>query len=381
MTSFTPLAAHILHITGSAEFRKLVQAHASGHYESLTIIGPPGVGKSEIVMREMQAVHGTGRWGLLRGRTTSLELYCQLFKFRLDPLVLDDLDGLLAKPENTALLKAVCDTRPIKRVEWRSKQRCFSDDLPKQFDSISRVCLIANELSHTNKNVAALLDRGLAVNFQPSALEVHREVANGGWFDDAEVFEFIGRHLQLVGTPSFRFYVTASQHRRAGLDWQDMILRTIETSTDPALLLVISLAADSTFDRLPAPEAAREREFRRRSGLSRATYYRYKNALQSSLGKTDREAVRAIRLGPRKADLLAVSQAEHREHLENLRDELNDSQINADSSEIEWVKNKLEDQANATAELERRLRDAVQREDFETAAKLRDELRRLRDTS
>ena len=37
-------------------------------------------------------------------------------------------------------------------------------------------------------------------------MEVHREIAEGGWFDDEDVFNFIGRNLFLVTLPSFRFY-------------------------------------------------------------------------------------------------------------------------------------------------------------------------------
>lgn len=314
--------AHLLEVSRYDEFRSLVQAHAQGNYQLLAIVGPPGVAKTETVTRTMQAVHGAGKWASIRGKHTPLDLFRRLFEHRSNPVVLDDLDGLFAKAENTALLKAVCDTRPVKRVEWGSSHPAFAagkHSLPMSFDSISRICLIANNLGEVSKDVGAILDRGLVVSFQPSALELHREISTGGWFDDAEVFDFIGEHLHLLAAPSCRFYLTARDHKRAGLDWRSLILRTIESSVEPATLLVARLLSDPAFDRLSAPETAREREFQLRGGGSRATFHRHKKALLQSRGSLDQQAARNVRLQPFQRDLRAVLVAEQREYLESLR--------------------------------------------------------------
>lgn len=314
--------AHALEVSEYDEFRGLVEAYSRGFYQLLAIIGPPGVAKTETVTRTMQQVHGAGKWASIRGKHTPLDLYRRLFQHRIDPVVLDDLDGLFAKVENTALLKAVCDSKPVKRVEWGSNHKAFtagSDPLPMSFDSISRVCLIANDWGAVSKDVAAILDRGLVVSFQPSALELHRELSTGGWFDDEEVFDFIGEHLHLLVAPSFRFYLTAREHKRAGMDWRSLILRTIESSADPAALLVANLLADPAFDRLAAPEAARERAFQAQGGGSRATYHRHKKSLLESRGSLDQQTAKSIRLQPCKRDLRAFVVAEQREHLESLR--------------------------------------------------------------
>ena len=376
MASKSDHPAHALLVSEYAEFRQIVEAHATRHYDMLTIIGPPGVGKSEIIRRAMHAVHGPGRWGSIRGKITPLDLYSQLYKYRLDPLVLDDLDGLLAKPDNTALLKAVCDSQPVKRVEWRSNHYFFSrGDLPQEFTSISRICLIANDWDTLNKNVAALQDRSAIVQFQPSALAVHQEIATGGWFDDPEIFEFVGRHLHLMLSPSFRFYVMAREHKRAGLDWRAVTRRTIESNMDPSLLLVATLALDPSFDSLPAPETAREQEFRKRSGLSRATYFRYKQSLQSSPGSLEMQAVAKMTLGPYKPDLQTLSQQEYRQHLENLREKLKVADAEDDfETATEDSKNPTGLAGGTLEQLEQYLKQAIQQEDFERAARLRDEI-------
>lgn len=332
MAKTTGSSAHTLQVSAYGEFRGLVEAHAQGYYQLLAIIGPPGVAKTETVTRTMQQVHGAGKWASIRGKHTPLDLYRRLYEHRCNPVVLDDLDGLFAKVENTALLKAVCDSKSVKRVEWGSNHRAFtsgSDPLPMSFDSISRVCLIANDLGSISKDVGAILDRGLVISFQPSALELHRELAVGGWFDDEEVFDFIGEQLHLLVAPSFRFYLTAREHKRAGMDWRSLILRTIESSAEPAALLIARLLADPEFDRLSAPETAREQEFHVQAGGSRATYHRHKKNLLQTRGTLDQEAASSIRLQTCKRDLRAMVMAEQREHLESLRNSVADEACDA----------------------------------------------------
>lgn len=317
------LPEHALIVTEYEELRQLVLAFATGHHELMTIIGDGGIGKSELVKRVMLATLGTGRWALIKGKHSPLDLYQKLLEYALLPLVFDDLDGLFLKPDNVALLKCVCDTTPVKVVEWGSTHPVFRSGeppLPTSFESISRVLVIANEWQTLRNNVVALQDRGVLVIFKPSALEVHREIARRGWFDDPEVFDFLGRNLFLVTQPSFRLYITARNHKRAGLDWRSLILRTVESEADAKLVLIARLLADPHFDMLKAPEAARERAFKNRCGGSRATYHRYKNDLLERRGDFDMDAIRGVVLEPPQADPYTAALVERRRQLEELRD-------------------------------------------------------------
>ena len=276
---------HALVVATYDEFRPLVQAFADGHHESMNILGAGGVGKSETVRRIMQHTHGGIGWTLLKGKHTPLDLYARLYQSRTKPIVLDDLDGLMRDPNNTAMLKCVCDTTPVKRVEWGSFHHAFrsTDELlPKSFDSISRVCAIANDFGTLNANLSAVQDLGVLLSFCPDALEVHHEVACGGWFDDEEVFDFVGQHLFLVLRPSFRLYMTARNHKKSGVDWKSLVLRMLARETDARLLLVARLLADPKYDTQSAPEAARESSFKQQGGGSRATYHRYKRTTSYS---------------------------------------------------------------------------------------------------
>lgn len=189
MSRQKPLPSHCLAVSKYDELRKLLAAFANGTYELICVLGGPGLGKSEMIRRIMQQATGPNGWGLIKGKHTPLDLYQRLYRYRAVPVVLDDLDDLLRKPDNVMMLKCLCDTVPVKRLEWGSNHKAFGDELPKSFETISRVCLIANDWNALDRNIGALHDRGVVLHFRPSAVEVHRELAEAGWFDDEEVFD------------------------------------------------------------------------------------------------------------------------------------------------------------------------------------------------
>jgi len=387
MSKKTTLPSHALIVTEYGEFRQLVRAFAEGHHEVMTVIGDPGVGKSEIVRRIMQQVHGGIRWGMVKGKHSPLKLYEKLYRFRLLPLVLDDLDALFQNADNTTLLKCIGDTSPVKRAEWGSNHPAFTkreNPLPTSFESISQVCIIANAWETVNKNIAAIHDRGLLVLFRPTALEVHMEIARAGWFNDEEVFTFIGRNLFLVSQPSFRFYNTARNHKAAGLDWRGLTLRTMESEAAPKLILVARLLASSEYDEHKASEAAREQAFEAMDGGSRATYHRYKRELLKRRGHLNLADVQAVQLQPARPDLHLLAAMDRRRQLEELRDQDSPQLALRESAQLDGtLSDALSDQSlqgDASARLDqlrKSLERAVKRENYELAATLRDEIRRV----
>lgn len=384
MARMHKMPQHALVVTQYDEFRNLVRAFATGAHDFMTILGSGGIGKSETVIRTMQETHGVGKWGLIKGKLTPFNLYRKLFELRCDPIVLDDLDGLFRSFDNTAILKCVCESKPLKRVEWGSAHNLFKrldPPLPQSFDSISRVCVLANEWQTLNENIAALHDRGVLIFFRPTALEVHKEVARGCWFDDEEVFRFIADHLHLMARPSFRFYVTARNHKRSGLDWRGLVLRTLASAADPGLMLVAKLLADPQYDRLRAPETARERAYKESSGESRATYHRHKKDLLERRGTFPLEEIRAVTLAPCKLDLHAISMRDRRQQLEELRRMTDSNETDSAEASIAAPPDAPEELHKSPddelARLRKELARAVRRENYELAAKLRDEIRRL----
>ena len=197
-------------------------------------------------------------------------------------MVLDDVDSLYAERNAVRLLKCLCQTDPVKRLSWHTASATLDKQgIPRSFETRSRVIIIANQWKTLDRNVAAVQDRGHVIRFEPSSAEVHRAV--GDWFDDEEIYEWFGRHLSLVATASMRQYVRAAELKAAGLDWRAMVL---QEALPPKTSLVAQLKAVSQF----ASEAERVREFVRRGGGCRATYFNHAKRLSGRIpGRTSPE--------------------------------------------------------------------------------------------
>lgn len=254
-------------VTVYEELVRYVEAFVEGHLGLLIIIGNPGLSKSQIVRR---AVGESVCW--IEGNATPFRMYCALWQHRHQPTVIDDVDGLYTNHAGVRLLKGLCQTDRVKHIAWHSDAPTLArEGIPREFETTSRVVIIANEWRTLNKNVSAIEDRGHVLFFDPTAEEVHRQTAT--WFkDDDEVFGFIGQHLHLISEPSMRHYVLASEQKRAGLDWRGGLLkRWLSGST----LDVARLLADGRYK----TEEERVEAFQRLTGHARSTYFYQKKKL------------------------------------------------------------------------------------------------------
>ena len=263
------------------ELDQFVGAFADGLLNLLLIIGRPGVQKSHAVKA---ALGRRACW--IDGSATAFGLYCQLYRHRDRPVVIDDVDGLYADRAAVRLLKCLCQTEPRKRLGWysaavagrRAPPEGWSG-IPTSFETTSRVAILANELRALNVNVAAVLDRGHMLVFDPAARDVHLRTA--GWFWDQEVFDFIGRSLHLAERLSMRDYTLAWELKRAGMDWKSWLL--VRWGMTGKRLLVAQLKANPSL----GSEAQRVRAFIEQQGGCRATYYNHAKKLGPSVELPD----------------------------------------------------------------------------------------------
>jgi hypothetical protein len=157
--------------------------------------------------------------------------------------------------------------RSSSEVEWNTTTQLLdAEEIPRQFTTSSPVCIIANDFRATNPNTKALIDRGVSVRFDPSAKEVHADVRN--WFEDAEVFDYVGEHLDEIGEPSQRHYVVAKELHEAGLDWQGPLLST--WGVDPRIVALRQVYADQDLE-TPGERCG---AWMTKTGADRATFYR-----------------------------------------------------------------------------------------------------------
>ena len=259
-----------MRLTTYFELEKIIQAFARGHLHLLMLIGGHGLGKSRIVRH---ALAGPACW--LEGNLSVFGLYCQLWQHRNRPVVLDDVDGLYAQRDGVRLLKCLTQSEPIKSVSWHTDAPTLQrQGIPQEFQTASRVAIIANEWQTLNRNVAALQDRGHLLFFEPSPLEVHRRTAT--WFWDQEIFDFVGARLHWLENASMRHYVAAWELKQAGLDWRSLILSRCLSGR---ALLVAQLKADPQY----GCEAERVQAFLAAGGGSRSTYFNWSRKLQAQV--------------------------------------------------------------------------------------------------
>ena len=260
------LPKHGVRVSTYDEFRHYGNAFAAGALNFLLVIGNGGVGKSTTFRK---AVGEAAQW--IEGNATPFGIYEEAFDHRNRALVLDDVDALYRDRNGLRLLKALCQQETERAVCWYSEASVLDQrNIPRRFTTSSPVAILANEWCGNNKDVTALEDRAHVVLFDPAPLGVHRDAAY--WFEDQEVFSFIGQHLHLVAHHSLRLYRRAWELKQAGLDWRKMILSSL---LEGKALLVAQLKTDPRY----GCEEERVQAFTASGAGCRATYFNYAKKL------------------------------------------------------------------------------------------------------
>ena len=250
------------------ELYRFTNAFAEGHLNLLILIGSAGIAKSQSVR---QAIGKKACW--IEGNATAFGIYTKLYRNRDKLVVIDDVDSLYSNKAAVRMLKCLCQTDAKKHVAWETGAvGRDSDDIPREFETTSRVVIIANEWRTVDQNVSAVQDRGHLVFFEPTPEEVHAQVAS--WFWDQAIYDWFGEHLHLIPDHSMRHYVRAYELQMSGINWVQHLLGEIPETTR----LVAELRADPTYQ----SEAERIEAFRARGGGSRATYFNHKRKLKGT---------------------------------------------------------------------------------------------------
>lgn len=182
-------------------------ATINGDIRALIVSGPPGVGKSYGVEQQMEKASMFDRlaerkirYEVVKGATTALGLYAQLYKFS-DPknvLVFDDCDSVLLDDLSLNILKAALDSGKHRKIFWNSDSNLLRrEGIPDSFDFNGSVIFITN-LKFDNLKSKKLQDHLEALQSRCHFLDltidterdkmlrirqVHRD-ADGGLFSD-----------------------------------------------------------------------------------------------------------------------------------------------------------------------------------------------------
>lgn len=260
-------AKDVTTLASYAQLGAYIEAFSKGHINLIILVGSHGLSKSRTVRASLGE---DACW--IEGNASAFGIYQALYRNRDKPVVIDDVDSLHSDRNGVRLLKCLCQTEASKSVAWHTATRALDRaNIPREFTTTSRVIIICNDWKTVNRNVAALQDRGHVLAFKPSAAEVHRNATL--WFDDEEILAWFAENQDRIHEPSLRWYVKAKELKRSGLDWQQIIPLD---SVSLRRKMVVELIGDESF---PTQES-RSKEFVRRGGGCRATFFNYVRQLR-----------------------------------------------------------------------------------------------------
>src|SRR5688500_14408230 len=103
----------IENITTYSELADLAEDWAARFYPLVVVIGRPGTGKTSTFLAAagQEAI-------VINGRVSGAALFTTLEERPDAPVLVDDVDSVLTEKQSLTVLKAACETRPIRTISW-----------------------------------------------------------------------------------------------------------------------------------------------------------------------------------------------------------------------------------------------------------------------
>jgi len=146
---------------------EMSKACISGDIRAMIVAGPPGVGKSYGVERQMEKASMFDklagkrvRYEVVKGAMTALGLYAQLYKYSdaKNVLVFDDCDSVFVDDLALNILKAALDSGKTRKICWNSDSRLLRDEgIPNSF-TFNGSCIFITNLKFENLKSKKLQD-------------------------------------------------------------------------------------------------------------------------------------------------------------------------------------------------------------------------------
>jgi hypothetical protein len=230
-----------------------------GKLNLLVIVSDGGFGKTTTVEKALRDSDTKNH--VIKGHVTPLQFYIESYENKDELIVIDDVDGLLGNKNIIPLMKQLCDTVPVKTMQYHTTR-----DLPVPcvFRTRSKVIILLNRLPLENENVMAFLTRGIVVNFIPNPQEIFNELKK--FARDKKILSFIEKNIRTLSSINFRVYKHAVSLKQSGLDWERFLLEAFQLRDE------MEIAAQVTDSRKPYSE--RVRLWKHMTGKSQSSYDR-----------------------------------------------------------------------------------------------------------
>jgi hypothetical protein len=146
---------------------QMTKATIAGDVRAMIVVGPPGVGKSYGVEKQLE--HSglfdqlSGRrvkYEVIKGAMTPIGLYCTLYKHsdKNNVLVFDDCDSVFQDDLSLNILKAALDSGKKRRIYWNSDSAMLRrEGVPDMFD-FKGSCIFITNLQFSNLKSKKLQD-------------------------------------------------------------------------------------------------------------------------------------------------------------------------------------------------------------------------------
>ena len=132
----------------------MTKACVGGEIRAMIVSGPPGVGKSFGVEREIEKVQMMQMLGsqrlraeVVKGSASPIGLYQTLYKYSDENcvVVFDDCDSILLDDVSLNLLKGALDSGKKRKISWLSESRVLKEEgIPDSFNFNGSVIFITN---------------------------------------------------------------------------------------------------------------------------------------------------------------------------------------------------------------------------------------------
>ena len=212
---------------------EMTKAACAGDIRAMIVTGPPGVGKSFGVEKELEKAalfdritNRKIRSEVVKGAATAIGLYQLLYNFSDKDcvLVFDDCDSLFFDDLSLNLLKAALDSGKRRRISWNSESSALNrEGIPNSFDFKGSIVFITNlkfeniKSKKLQDHLEALQSRchylDLTMNTQRDKLLRIKQIAREGELfagydfsssQEAEIINFMDTHKNKLREISLR---------------------------------------------------------------------------------------------------------------------------------------------------------------------------------
>lgn len=129
---------------------RIVQRVIKGSVTSFIVSGEPGLGKSYLTEKALEAADASGaiRFVKVKGAMSAIGLYIKLYECRDSNtvLLLDDADGIFDNKDALNILKAALDSKEVRQINYNKISAALTkQNIPLSFDFGGRIIFITNE--------------------------------------------------------------------------------------------------------------------------------------------------------------------------------------------------------------------------------------------